>query len=64
MQKAIYTTVGIDELLPHVQALKGVGARFVQMHADVAKSGGSDACTAGRAPCQRAHDYPDHRPLH
>ena len=23
MQKAIYTTVGIDELLPHVQALKG-----------------------------------------
>ena len=29
MQKAIYTTVGIDELLPHVQALKGVGARFV-----------------------------------
>lgn len=34
MQKAIYTTVGIDELLPHVQALKGVGARFVQMHAE------------------------------
>ena len=33
MQKAIYTTVGIDELLSHVQALKGVGARFVQMHA-------------------------------
>lgn len=32
MQKAIYTTVVIDELLPHVQALKGVGARFVQMH--------------------------------
>lgn len=32
MQKAIYTTVGIDELLSHVQALKGVGARFVQMH--------------------------------
>ena len=34
MQKAIYTTVGVDELLPHVQALKGVGARFVQMHAE------------------------------
>lgn len=34
MQKAIYTTVGIDELLPHVQALKGSGARFVQMHAE------------------------------
>lgn len=34
MQKAIYTTVGIDELLPHVQALKGAGARFVQMHAE------------------------------
>ena len=34
MQKAIYTTVGIDELLPHVQALKGTGARFVQMHAE------------------------------
>lgn len=34
MQKAIFTTVGIDELLSHVQALKGVGARFVQMHAE------------------------------
>lgn len=34
MQEAIYTTVGIDELLSHVQALKGVGARFVQMHAE------------------------------
>lgn len=34
MQKAIYTTVGIYELLSHVQALKGVGARFVQMHAE------------------------------
>lgn len=34
MQKAIYTTVGIDELLSHVQALKGVGVRFVQMHAE------------------------------
>ena len=34
MQGAIYTTVGIDELLSHVQALKGVGARFVQMHAE------------------------------
>lgn len=34
MQKAIYTTVGIDELLAHVQALKGVNARFVQMHAE------------------------------
>lgn len=34
MQKAIYTTVGIDELLSHVQALKGVGARFVQMHGE------------------------------
>lgn len=34
MQKAIYTTVGIDEVLSHVQALKGTGARFVQMHAE------------------------------
>lgn len=34
MQKAIYATVGIDELLSHVQALKGAGARFVQMHAE------------------------------
>lgn len=34
MQEAICTTVGIDELLSHVQALKGVGARFVQMHAE------------------------------
>lgn len=34
MQRAIYTTVRIDELLSHVQALKGVGARFVQMHAE------------------------------
>ena len=34
MQKAIYTTVGIDGLLSHVQVLKGVGARFVQMHAE------------------------------
>lgn len=34
MQMAIYTTVEIDELLSHVQALKGVGARFVQMHAE------------------------------
>lgn len=34
MQKAIYTTVGIEELLSHVQALKGVGVRFVQMHAE------------------------------
>lgn len=34
MQKAIYTAVGIEELLSHVQALKGVGARFVQMHAE------------------------------
>ncbi len=34
MQKAIYTTVRLDELLPHVQALKGFGARFVQMHAE------------------------------
>lgn len=34
MQEAIYTTVGIDELLSHVQALKGAGARFVQMHAE------------------------------
>lgn len=34
MQKATYTTVGIDELLSRVQALKGVGVRFVQMHAE------------------------------
>lgn len=41
MQKAIYTTVGIDELLPHVQALKGFGARFVQMHAERCVDDGS-----------------------
>lgn len=41
MQRAIYTTVGIDELLPHVQALKGVGARFVQMHAERCVDDGS-----------------------
>ncbi|MDD6997234.1 MAG: NADH-quinone oxidoreductase subunit C [Collinsella sp.] len=34
MQKAIYTTVELDALLSHVQALKGSGARFVQMHAE------------------------------
>lgn len=41
MQKAIYTTVGIDELLPHVQVLKGVGARFVQMHVERCVDDGS-----------------------
>lgn len=41
MQKAIYTTVGIDGLLPHVQALKGAGARFVQMHAERCVDDGS-----------------------
>ena len=41
MQKVIYTTVGIDELLPHVQALKGAGARFVQMHAERCVDDGS-----------------------
>ena len=41
MQKAIYTTVMIDELLPHVQALKGVGAGFVQMHAERCVDDGS-----------------------
>ena len=41
MQKAIYTTVGIDELLPHVQTLKGAGARFVQMHAERCVDDGS-----------------------
>lgn len=41
MQKAIYTTVGIDELLPHVQALKGAAARFVQMHAERCVDDGS-----------------------
>lgn len=41
MQKAIYTTVAIDELLAHVQALKGVGARFVQMHAERCVDDGS-----------------------
>ena len=34
MQKAIYTTVELDALLSHVQALKGAGSRFVQMHAE------------------------------
>lgn len=41
MQKVIYTTVGIDELLSHVQALKGAGARFVQMHAERCVDDGS-----------------------
>ena len=41
MQKAIYTTVGIDELLAHVQALKGVGARFVQRQAERCVDDGS-----------------------
>ena len=41
MQKAIYTTAGSDELLPHVQALKGAGARFVQMHAERCVDDGS-----------------------
>ena len=41
MQKAIYTTVGLDELLSHVQALKGAGARFVQMHAECCVDDGS-----------------------
>ena len=41
MQKAIYTTVAIDELLAHVQAPKGVGARFVQMHAERCVDDGS-----------------------
>lgn len=41
MQKAIYTTVGIDELLSHVQTLKGAGARFVQMHAERCVDDGS-----------------------
>lgn len=41
MQKAIYTTVGIDELLAHVRALKGAGARFVQMHAERCVDDGS-----------------------
>lgn len=41
MQKAIYTTVGIDELLAHVQALKGAGARFVQMHTERCVDDGS-----------------------
>ena len=41
MQEAIYITVGIDELLSHVQELKGVGARFVQMHAERCVDDGS-----------------------
>lgn len=41
MQKAIYATVGIDELLAHVQALKGAAARFVQMHAERCVDDGS-----------------------
>ena len=41
MQKAIYTTVELDALLPHVQALKGAGARFVQMHAERSVDDGS-----------------------
>lgn len=41
MQKAIYATVAIDELLAHVQALKGAGAHFVQMHAERCVDDGS-----------------------
>lgn len=41
MQKAIYTTVGLDGLLSHAQALKGAGARFVQMHAERCVDDGS-----------------------
>lgn len=41
MQKTIYTTVAIDELLAHVQALKGAGAHFVQMHAERCVDDGS-----------------------
>lgn len=41
MQKAIYATVGVDELLSHVQVLKGAGARFVQMHAERCVDDGS-----------------------
>lgn len=41
MQKAIYATVELDALLSHVQALKGVGARFVQMHAERCVDDGS-----------------------
>ena len=41
MQKAIYTTVKLDALLSHVQALKGAGARFVQMHAERCVDDGS-----------------------
>lgn len=41
MQKAIYATVGINELLEHVQALKGLGARFVQMHVERCVDDGS-----------------------
>ena len=41
MQKAIYTTVELDALLSHVQALKGAGARFVQMHAERSVDDGS-----------------------
>lgn len=41
MQKAIYTTVELDALLSHVQALKGAGARFVQMHAERCVDDGS-----------------------
>lgn len=41
MQKAIYATIELDALLSHVQALKGVGARFVQMHAERCVDDGS-----------------------
>lgn len=34
MQKASYTVVPMGELLSHVQALKGAGAHFTQMHAE------------------------------
>lgn len=41
MRKEIYTAVELDELLSHVQAFKGAGARFVQMHAERCVDDGS-----------------------
>ena len=57
MQKAIYTTVAIDELLAHVQALKGAGARFVQMHAERCVDDGSYRLVYTFINVRAAHEH-------
>ena len=56
-----FAQVGADHELLQVMSYEPAVPRA---HADVAEPGWSDACAAERAHCQRAYDYPDHRPLH